>query len=346
MPDGRLTPQGEAAGVDLGLARLLFRDMALARRFDAEALALARQGELGLWLMSLGQEAAQVGSIRALRPDDHVFPSYREHAAALARGLGPAELLRQWRGLAHAGWNPATHRFHFYSLVLGTQALHATGYAMGVLRDGADEIVMTYFGDGASSQGDVNEALNWAATTGAPVLFFCQNNHWAISTPAAQQSRTALHQRAAGFGLDSYLVDGNDVLAVHAVTSQAAARVRDTRMPAFIEAETYRMAGHSTSDDPGRYRADGEVERWRLRDPITRLEILLKAAGVGASFFTEVEREADALAAATRRACLSLPDPELADLFGTVYTERHGLLDREAAEYAEYVAQSLSEVPA
>ena len=337
-PDGRLTERALAYGVDMGSAQRLYRDMFLARRLDAEALALQRQGELGLWLMSLGQEAAQVGSIRALRETDYVFPSYREHAAALARGIDPADLLRQWRGVAHAGWDASAHRFHFYSLVLGTQTLHATGYAMGVARDGTDEIVMTYFGDGASSEGDVSEALNWACVMAAPVLFFCQNNHWAISTPDSQQSRTRLAQRAASFGLESYLVDGNDVLAVHAVTATAAARVRTGHGPAFIEAETYRMGGHSTSDDPSKYRDEAEVDLWRARDPLHRVRTLLEEAGTDATFFKELDSEAEDLAVATRQACHSLPEPDMAEFFGTVYAAPHPLMERQAAEYAAYRA--------
>ena len=232
--------------------------MFLARRLDAEALALQRQGELGLWLMSLGQEAAQVGSIRALRETDYVFPSYREHAAALARGIGPADLLRQWRGVAHAGWDPRPYRFHFYSLVLGTQTLHATGYAMGVARDGTDEIVMTYFGDGASSEGDVSEALNWASVMAAPVLFFCQNNHWAISTPdAAAEPHPA---GAAGSGLRAGVLPGRRQRRARGPCRHGARRRRGSASghgPAFIEADTYRMAGHSTSDDPTKYRDRG-----------------------------------------------------------------------------------------
>ncbi len=337
-PEGRLTERALAHGVDIEWAQDLYRDMFLARRLDTEALALQRQGELGLWLMSLGQEAAQVGSIRALRETDYVFPSYREHAAALARGIGPADLLRQWRGVSHSGWDPRAHHFHFYSLVLGTQTLHATGYAMGVARDGTDEIVMTYFGDGASSEGDVSEALNWASVMTAPVLFFCQNNHWAISTPDSKQNRTRLAQRAAAFGLESYLVDGNDVLAVQAVTAKAAAGVREGFGPAFIEAETYRMAGHSTSDDPSKYRDEAEVDLWRGRDPLHRVRVLLEDVGADPAFFTELDSEAEDLAVATRSACHALVDPDMAEFFGTVYAAPHPLLERQAAEYAAYRA--------
>jgi 2-oxoisovalerate dehydrogenase E1 component alpha subunit len=339
-PDGTLRAD-ERAPLDVTpqLCRDLLRDMVLARRFDEEALALQRQGELGLWLMSLGQEAAQVGSMRALAPGDYVFPSYREHAAARCRGVRPAELLAQWRGVTHGGWDPARYRFHIYSLVLGTQTLHATGYANGIRLDGADEVVLAYFGDGASSQGDVSEALNWAAVTSAPVIFFCQNNQWAISTGASRQMAAPLHRRAEGFGLQAHLVDGNDVLAVRAVTARAADSVRRGGPPVLIEATTYRMAGHSTSDDPRRYRSDAEVAAWRERDPIARLERLVRERDwADAAYFAELDAAAQDLAAETRAACLSLPDPPTQDIFRFALTEETDLLREQRAWLEAYHA--------
>jgi 2-oxoisovalerate dehydrogenase E1 component subunit alpha len=335
-PNGRLTATGRNHPLDIGLARGLYRDMVLARFLDREAVALQRQGELGLWLQCEGQEAAQVGSVRALADRDHIFPSYREHAAGLARGLGPGELLAQWRGVAHAGWDPFKQNFHFYSLVLGTQTLHATGYALGCKLDGADAVTVVYFGDGSASQGDVNEALNWAATMSLPILFFCQNNQWAISTPTSKQSGTPLHQRAAGFGLRSWWVDGNDALAVHAVTAEAVEGIRSGKGPAFIEAETYRIGGHSTSDDPKRYRTPQELESWKSRDPIDRLRIVLEDHEVERDWFGAVESEGHALAAKTREECKALQAPDLADLFSEVYAEPHPV-ERERAAYESFV---------
>ncbi|MGW2288727.1 thiamine pyrophosphate-dependent enzyme [Streptomyces phaeochromogenes] len=339
-PDGELrSDQRWPLDVTAELCRDFYRRMTLARCFDNESLALQRQGELGLWLQSLGQEAAQVGSITALRSDDYVFPSYREHAAALCRGLTPAELLMQWRGNQHSGWDPARHRFHIYTLVLAAQLPHATGYAMGVQRDGTEEIVAAYFGDGSSSQGEANESFNWAAAAGAPLLFFCQNNQWAISTPTQTQMRASLHQRAAGFGLDAHLVDGNDVLAVHAVTSSVAGQIRAGGGPALIEAVTYRMAGHSTSDDPGRYRAPGELDTWQNLDPITRLETLMVHRGwLDAEFREGLEQECAALAAETRRICRELPLGDVTGLFGTVLAEETPLLTEERRQYEALVA--------
>jgi 2-oxoisovalerate dehydrogenase E1 component alpha subunit len=341
-----LTPDGEVrddAAVSLKitpeLCRDFYRSMRLARRLDEEALALQRQGELGLWLMALGQEAAQVGSISAVRPSDYVFPSYREHAAALCRGIRPGELLAQWRGLRHSGWDSAHYRFNIYTLDLATQLLHATGYAMGVQRDGADEVVLAYFGDGSASQGDANEAFNWAAVTSAPVLFFCQNNQWAISTPAARQTGAPVYLRGAGFGLDTHLVDGNDVLAVYAVTRLAAEAVRAGHGPGLVEAVTYRMAGHSSSDDPGRYRSQSEVDLWRARDPIDRLHrLMVREDWAAPEFLAAVQQDCDDAAADLRRDCLTLPEPEVAELFDHVYVEESPLVAQERLRHLAYLA--------
>jgi 2-oxoisovalerate dehydrogenase E1 component alpha subunit len=337
-PAGRVLPDSPFAGsARPELARDLYRWMVLARRLDQEAYNLQRQGELGLWLSCRGQEAAQIGSVSALRTSDHIFPAYREHAVGLYRGISPGELLSSWRGCTHGGWDPARYRMHIYSLVLATQTLHATGYAMGVQADGADEVVLAYLGDGASSQGDANEALNWAAVSQAPVIFFCQNNQWAISTPAAAQFRTPLHRRAAGFGLAAAYVDGNDALAVHAVTADAVARVRAGNGPAFIEAITYRMAGHSTSDDPRRYRDDAEVEEWQTLDPLARLAALLTEQGwIDARFRSALDVEADDLAAETRRACHALPPPALADTFRNTLVDETALLSQERTAFAAF----------
>ncbi|MBB5115906.1 thiamine pyrophosphate-dependent enzyme [Micromonospora echinospora] len=342
-PDGRLHPDVDVDRDALGhLTRDLYRGMRLARRLDDEAFALQRQGELGLWLQCRGQEAAQVGSVAAVRADDYVFPSYREHAAALWRGIGPADLLRQWRGVAHSGWDPEPYSFHIYTLVLAAQLLHATGYALGVQRDGSDMVVVTYFGDGAASEGDASEAMNIAAVNNAPMVFFCQNNQWAISTPAASQTRTPIHRRGAGFGLRSEWVDGNDVLAVYAVTSAVTEHARAGSGPAIVEATTYRMGGHSTSDDPTRYRTDDELEAWRARDPLARVEALMRAEGWSdEAFLGQIQAEADELADRTRRECLALAAPDLADAFATVLSDVPQLLREERDAFVAYRASFL-----
>ncbi|MEU6974707.1 MULTISPECIES: pyruvate dehydrogenase (acetyl-transferring) E1 component subunit alpha [unclassified Streptomyces] len=341
-----LTPEGQRVqhpeyDIDLNSEELrgLYRDMVLSRRFDAEATALQRQGELGLWASLLGQEAAQIGSGRALRDDDYVFPTYREHAVAWCRGVDPTNLLGMFRGVNHGGWDPNSNNFHLYTIVLGSQTLHATGYAMGVAKDGADSAVIAYFGDGASSQGDVNEAFVFAAVYNAPVVFFCQNNQWAISEPIEKQTRVPLYQRARGFGFPGVRVDGNDVLACLAVTRSALERARRGEGPTLIEAYTYRMAAHTTSDDPTRYRRDAEREEWEAKDPILRLKTYLENEGhADAAFFEELEAESETLGKHVREVVRAMPVPEHMAIFDNVYADGHALVDEERAQFAAYQA--------
>ena len=302
-----LTPEGERIEhpdypLDLSASEVkdLYRDLVLVRRIDTEAIALQRQGELGIWASLLGQEAAQVGSGRALGPRDMAFPTYREHGVAWCRGLDPTRLLELFRGVSNGGWDPAAHKFHLYTIVIGAQTLHATGYAMGIQRDGAvgedGEAVIVYFGDGATSQGDVNEAFIWASVFNAPVVFFCQNNQWAISEPLERQSRIPLYQRASGFGFPGLRVDGNDVLACLAVTRKAMQAAREGQGPTLIEAFTYRMGAHTTTDDPTRYRLASELQAWKLKDPIERVKAyLVRSGSADPAFFEAVEAEADQL---------------------------------------------------
>jgi len=316
----------------------LYRDMVVVRRIDAEATALQRQGELALWPPLLGQEAAQIGSGRALRDDDFVFSSYREHAVAYTRGVALVDLLRVWRGVTASGWDPHEVGMATPQVIIGAQTLHATGYAMGIKNDGADSVAVTYFGDGAMSEGDVSEAMVFAASFQAPVVFFCQNNQWAISEPVTLQSRVDLADRATGFGIPSLRVDGNDVLAVTAATRAALARARAGEGPTFIEAVTYRMGPHTTADDPTRYRDSAELTEWQGRDPISRLAEYLRAAGVlDHDVDTRIAGEADAVAAELRAGCLALADPDALTIFDNVYAEPHHVLERQRAEYAHYL---------
>ncbi|HYO18665.1 MAG TPA: pyruvate dehydrogenase (acetyl-transferring) E1 component subunit alpha [Dermatophilaceae bacterium] len=327
--------------------RGFYRDQVLIRRFDAEATALQRQGELGLWASLLGQEAAQVGSARAMRSQDYAFPTYREHGVAWCRGVNPLNLLGMFRGVNHGGWDPNENNFHLYTVVIGAQTLHAVGYAMGIQHDHAvgtgepdrDAAVIAYFGDGASAQGDVNESFVYAASTNAPVVFFCQNNQWAISQPVERQTRIPLYQRARGFGFPGVRVDGNDVLAVYAVTKAALNAARSGQGPMLIEAYTYRMGAHTTSDDPTKYRFSAEVEVWKLRDPIARLKAYLTTSlKADREFFEAIEAEADELAVTIREGCLSMPDPELLSMFDNIYVEDHPLIEAERAGFAAYTA--------
>ncbi|WP_328304524.1 pyruvate dehydrogenase (acetyl-transferring) E1 component subunit alpha (plasmid) [Streptomyces sp. NBC_00435] len=339
-PDGRRVAHPDY-DVELTPEELrgLYRDMVLARRVDAEGVTLQRQGELGLWPSLLGQEAAQVGSARALRDTDHAFPSYRDHGVALCRGVDPLKLLAMFRGVNNGGWDPVENNFHLYTLVIGSQALHATGYAMGVAKDGAGTGVIAYFGDGATSQGDVSEAFNFAAVYDAPVVFFCQNNQWAISEPTEKQSRVPIHRRAAGFGFPGVRVDGNDVLACLAVTRAALARARDGGGPTLVEAYTYRMGAHTTSDDPTKYRDPAEVEEWAGRDPIARLKAhLLDNQWAGPDFLDEVDREGEETARRLREQVRTMPSPDAEAIFEHVYADPHALVEEERTAFRHYEA--------
>jgi pyruvate dehydrogenase E1 component alpha subunit len=344
-----LTPEGERLEhpdypLELSTDEVkgLYRDLVLVRRIDTEAIALQRQGELGIWASLLGQEAAQVGSGRALGPRDMAFPTYREHGVAWCRGVDPLKLLELFRGVSHGGWDPAEHNFHLYTIVIGAQALHATGYAMGIQRDGLvgenGEAVIVYFGDGATSQGDVNEALVFASVFNAPVVFFCQNNQWAISEPLERQSRVPLCQRASGFGFPGIRVDGNDVFACLAVTRKAMQAAREGQGPTFIEAFTYRMGAHTTTDDPTRYRLATELEAWKLKDPLERVKAyLVRTGGADTAFFEAIDAEAVAVGRKIRQGCLAMPDPEPLSIFENIYSGPNALLDAEREQFEAYL---------
>ncbi|RVW05966.1 pyruvate dehydrogenase (acetyl-transferring) E1 component subunit alpha [Rhodococcus spongiicola] len=342
QPDGRRVHCPEYAAVvsDVGPEELrhLYEDMVVARRIDTEATALQRQGQLGIWASLLGQEAAQVGSVRALDPEDYIFLSYREHAVAYCRGVDPAVMTRMWRGCAHSGWDPEAVNMTNPELVVGAHGLHATGYAMGVQFDGAEIATVVYFGDGAISEGDLSEALGFASSFNAPVVFFCENNQRAISEPVELQSPTPIVSRPAGYGMPAVQVDGNDVLAVLAVTRQAARRAREGGGPSFVEAITYRMGAHTTADDPTRYRTEAELELWKARDPIDRIRRLLEREGLFDDALDDrVQAHADEVAARVRSGTLETPDPEPDDLFAHVYATDHPLINEERAAYRAYL---------
>ena len=333
------------AGLDEQRLLDFHRQMIVIRRFDVEAGNLQRQGQLALWIPSTGQEAAQVGSGYAARPQDHVFPSYREHVVGRIRGLDLLQVIRQLRGNSNGGWDPAAHgNFHLYAIVLSSQTLHATGYAMGLRLDGvigtgdpeSDQAVIVYYGDGASSEGDVHESMVFAASYQTPEVFFLQNNQWAISVPVERQSRTPLVDRSAGYGIPSVRIDGNDVLASYAVTRTALDQARAGSGPRFIEAMTYRMGAHTSSDDPTKYREGGEVDDWGARDPITRYERYLRGRGVADAFFAEAEAEAEDVAADLRTRIFEIPVPTPESMFDHVYSEPNPVMDEQRARLLAY----------
>jgi len=340
-----LTPEGEFTPIadyplDFSpeLLRGLYRDMVLVRRFDREGNALQRQGQLSIWVPLLGQEAAQIGAGRAMGPQDMGFPSYREHGIAWCRGVDPTQLLGIFRGTDHSGWDPKATNFAAYCIVIGNQVLNATGYAMGQRLDGAQDATIAFFGDGATSQGDVHEAMVFAAAYDAPVVFYCQNNQWAISEPVERQSRIPLFNRARGYGFPGVRVDGNDVLACLAVTRWALEECRTGNGPVLIEAFTYRMDAHTTSDDPTRYRQADEAQAWKLLDPIERVRVHLARNGLAdAGFFGGVDAEADELAARFRAYCIAMTPPPPQRMFQHVYSEPNRQLERQQADFLAYL---------
>jgi TPP-dependent pyruvate/acetoin dehydrogenase alpha subunit len=342
VPDERV-PAGSDA-LDLSAA---LRDMVLARRIDLEAIALQRQGELGLWPSMLGQEGAQVGAGSALRPQDVVFPTYREHAVAWCFGVDPVQLLGLFRGTTMGGWDPHERGFQLYTLVIGAQTLHAVGYAMGLVRDGnvgtgdpeRDRAVLVFLGDGALSEGETNEAFVWAAAQNLPVVFFCQNNQWAISAPFSVQSRVPAAQRASGFGFPGVRVDGNDVVACHAATQEALARARAGGGPTLIEAVTYRRNPHTTSDDDLRYRADTDNEHWAALDPVDRLRRHLLDTGVlDDARELALATEEEELAQRLRTGCRALPVPTAESPFLTTLEQMTPELARQREEHLAFLA--------
>lgn len=332
-------------GLSQETLRGFYADMALVRRFDTEATALQRQGELALWVPMVGQEAAQIGSGRAMNKADYAFPTYREHGVALTRGLDLADLLKLFRGISNGGWDPRETNFHLYTLVLAAQTLHAVGYAMGIQRDLAADpateaaAVVAYFGDGASSEGDVHESMVFAASYNAPVVFFCQNNNWAISVPFEVQSKIPLVNRAGGYGIPGIRVDGNDVLAVYAATQWALDHARNGHGPVLVEASTYRVGAHTTADDPTKYRMLAEEELWKAKDPLARLETYLRAEGLADDgFFEGLKNDGDELAAHVRKATLALGGADIRQKFATVYAQAHPLVAEELAWFENYEA--------
>ncbi|MCR8670120.1 pyruvate dehydrogenase (acetyl-transferring) E1 component subunit alpha [Agrococcus sp. HG114] len=321
----------------------LYVDMVRVRRLDTEAFALTRQGHLVLWPPLLGQEAAQVGAARALEPRDWVFGSYREHGFALLRGADMSEFARIWKAYAHGGWDPHEINMAPSQIIIGAQSLHGVGYAMAAKMDGSDDVALTAFGDGATSEGDVNEALVWASAFQAPVVFLCQNNQYAISEPVRVQSGVPLALRPTGFGIPSMRVDGNDVLAMLAAGRVAVERARAGHGPTFIEAVTYRRGPHTTTDDPKRYRDEAEVEEWTAKDPIDRVERALERMGANVEAVrAEAKIRADRLAKEFRAAAEHAEPPTADAIFDNVYVQPTRRLERQRAEHRAFVA-SLAE---
>ena len=280
--------------VDPDTRRAMLRHMLMARGIDDEAGRLQNQGALDLWLSCRGQEAAQVGSAMAIGDEAVIFPSYREHAVAVVRGIDAVSLIAQWAGRTYCGWNPRRHRFFPYTLVLAAQALHGVGYAIGQRLQNTAGTVVVYVGDGATSEGDMSEALNLAAVESAQVLFICQNNGWAISKPSHEQMLTSIADRANGFGVRSWSISADDPDSTHLCCLEAMSYVETSRSPGLIELRTTRLGGHTTSDPHTSYREPDELASAVAGDPVERYRETLLAAGViDAEWLRSVEADVD-----------------------------------------------------
>lgn len=337
----------DADGHEVGTTRMLpvmaddealrlHRLLVVTRALDQEFVRLQRQGALGVYAPCAGQEGAQVGTAAALAPTDWIVPSYRELGCAVVRGITPAEMVPTWRGTWFTDIDVRRHRFLPISVPVGTSGLHAAGIALGLKLDGANgdpsgtdavdgasepAVVATYFGDGATSEGDVHEAFNVASVFHVPCIFVIQNNGWAISTPSRRQyAGPTLAHRSIGYGMPGWRVDGNDVLACWWTMGQAVARARAGGGPVLLELLTYRMGPHTTSDDPSRYRSAGDEAFWAKTDPIARYRTFLERRGV-----LTAERAAEHAAAAAgaadslRAAALAAADPSPLEVFDHVY---------------------------
>ena len=322
-----------------------YRAMVIGRRFDIQATALAKQGGLAVYPPSRGQEACQIGSMLALSEGDWAFPTYRDSMALVTRGLDPVEILASPRGIAHCGYDPMATRTAPQCTPLATQLVHAAGLAYGEKRRGRPTVAMAFIGDGATSEGDFHEALNFAAVFKAPVVFLVQNNKYAISVPLSKQTAApSLGYKGIGYGIASEQVDGNDAMAMLAVLNKAVAHARSGQGPVLVEAHTYRLDAHTNADDATRYRGADEVEDWLHRDPVARLDAWLRREClIDDAFVASVAQEAEAFAADVRDRLGVAPVVDPMSLFDNVFaTPTPQLLEQRAMVQAELNAEEAS----
>src|ERR671924_1996842 len=279
--DGDEIPDGEVDGLSDHDLVELYRGMVLLRTYDERSVVYHRQGRVGTYAIFWNHEAMQAGAMYALERDDWVFPSYRESAIGLLRGMPAATVLSWWRGHPAGWWNPLDYNVASICVPIGTHVPHAAGLAWGKKLKGESACAIVFFGDGATSEGSFHEGANFAAVTGAPLVLFCNNNYWAISTPLDAQSRAeTLADKAAGYGMPGLRVDGTDVLACYEATREAVERARGAEGPTFIEAVSYRTMPHATADDPRAYIDLERVEEEKKRECVGRFEGYLRRAGI------------------------------------------------------------------
>jgi pyruvate dehydrogenase E1 component alpha subunit len=321
--DGDAVPDGEVEGLTDADLLALYRDMVLLRTYDERSVVYHRQGRIGTYAIFWNHEAMQVGSAYALSDDDWIFPSYRESAIGLLRGLSAATILSWWRGHPAGWWNPADYNVASISVPIATQVPHAAGLAWGKRLRGEDACALVFFGDGATSEGSFHEGANFAAVMRAPLVLLCNNNGWAISTPVSAQTRAeALVDKAAGYGIPGIRVDGADVLAVYEATREAVARARAGEGPTFIEAVTYRAAPHATADDPRVYIDLERVEEEKKRECVGRYERYLERLGILTTGAAEqIRAEAADLMRAGIAAAEAEPPADISLVFEHAYVD-------------------------
>lgn len=318
-----------------------YRKLVIGRRINEQANALVRQGRMAVYPSSHGQEACQVAAAVVLEKDDWLFPTYRDTVAVITRGVDPLEVLTLLRGDWHSGYDPHEHKTATQATPLATQLLHAVGVAHAAKLRGENTVVLALCGDGATSEGDFHEALNFAAVFHVPVVFLVQNNEYAISVPLKHQSvAPSLAHKAIGYGMPGERVDGNDLAAMLSVLGKAVDRARDGGGPALVEAHTYRMQAHTNADDPSRYRSQSDVEKWVPKDPITRMRTYLGNLNLlNADVERDIADAAEQTATALRDGLNSDPDINPADLFEYVYTEKTSQLREQAALLADELSR-------
>ena len=319
--DGASVADGAVEGLDESDLLTLHRQLVLLRTYDERSLVYHRQGRVGTYAIFFNHEAMQAGSVYALADEDWIFPSYRESAIGLLRGMPPATPLSWWRGHPAGWWNPRDYNIASICVPVGTHVPHAAGLALGKKLRGEPACAIVYFGDGATSEGAFHEGANFAGVMCAPLVLFCNNNQWAISTPlSAQTAAETLADKAPGYGMPAVRVDGGDVLAVYEATREAVARARAGEGPTFVEAVTYRSAPHATADDPRLYIDPLRVEEERRNECVGRFEGYLRRLGVLTDALAEETR---AEAAETMRAAIAAaeaePPPDPALLFDRAY---------------------------
>ncbi|MFC1822390.1 pyruvate dehydrogenase (acetyl-transferring) E1 component subunit alpha [Thermodesulfobacteriota bacterium] len=325
----------------------LYRAMLLGRRFDERLLNLQRQGRVGTFAPITGQEASQVGAVSVLRPTDWMTPSFRETAAEIWRGKKMETVILSYGGYNEAALIDEPRNDLPVAIPVGSQILHAVGLAWAMKYRKKDDVAMAFFGDGATSEGDFHEGLNFAGVYQVPAVFVCQNNQWAISVPRSRQTHSkTLAQKALAYGIPGIQVDGNDILAVYIAAKEAVDRARSGKGPSMIECVTYRMMMHTTADDPKRYRTEKEVESWKKRDPLTRFEKYLTDKGLLSSkevetLEAEIQEEIQAAVDRAEEQMKNFTDPLL--MFEHTYAEMPPYLKEQREEFSRSLAVALEE---